>query len=139
MTPAQIDKLIAKCALYAMLGIFAALVVLAVGGLAVNAWNAHKAAKSAIAEAHGGQIVAEGGTAAAVDAVGITDAGRKRDDRIVVIQRENAHDLQTAPGADAPVDPELLRRLARGMCRYASTAADPACAELRQADPAVVP
>lgn len=113
--------------------------VLAIGGLALNSWNAHKAARSATAEARGGQIVAEGGAAAAVDAVGIADAGRARDDRTIIIQRENAHDLQTAPGADAPVDPELLRRLARGMCRYASTAADPACAELRQADPPLLP
>lgn len=115
------------------------LIVLAGGGLVVNAWNAHKAAKSLVAVAQAETVIAEGGAAAAADAVGAIDAGRQRDDRTIIIQRENTHDLQTAPGADAPLDDELVRRLARGMCRYASTAVDPGCDELRTADPQVVP
>lgn len=119
--------------------LIATMLVLAVGGLAVNVWNANKAAKAAIAEAKAGVVVAQGGAAAATDAVGIADTGRQRDERVVTIQRENAHDLQTSPGANAPLDDELVRRSARGMCRYASASGDPGCAEVRPADPALVP
>lgn len=119
--------------------VLAVAAVLAIGGVVVNSWNAGKVAKTEAAVARARQVVAQGGAAAASDAVGIADAGRQRDDRVVIIQRENAHDLQTAPGADAPLDDELVRRLARGMCRYASVSGDPGCAEVRPADPTLVP
>lgn len=119
--------------------VLAGCAALAVGGVAVNTWNAGQTAKTQVAAAQGGQAVAEGGAKAAGDAVEIADAGRQRDDRTIIIHERNAHDLQTAPGADAPLDDELVRRLARGMCRYASAAGDPGCDELRPADPQVVP
>lgn len=82
---------------------------------------------------------AEAGQALAQDAVKTLDDAGRRDRLTLVVQQENARAIREAPGADAPVDPELGRRMRVGLCRYAAYAADPGCVEVRGRDPAVLP
>lgn len=54
------------------------------------------------------------------------------------LHQENANAILAAPGADAPLGPGLIAATNRGLCRYASDAADPGCAGLQQVNPAVI-
>lgn len=100
-------------------------------------WSANKQNAATVAAAP--VKAAEAGQALAQDAVKTLDAAGRRDRLTITVHQENARALAEAPGAAAPVDPELVGVLRRGLCRYAAYANDPGCVEVRGRDPAVVP
>jgi lactate dehydrogenase-like 2-hydroxyacid dehydrogenase len=104
-------------------------------------WRAGKLAKARQAEAvaEGRATVATAQSAAAADAAAITDTARARDTQTIIIHERNADAIRTAPGAKAPLDPDLLRAARRGLCNHAAYAGDPGCAEMRPAGPAELP
>lgn len=73
------------------------------------------------------------------EAMRVQDAGRERDTRTIVIHEANRDQIRTAPGADAPLDPEFIRRLNRGLCLYAANAPHCGGDQVRGARAAVVP
>jgi len=101
--------------------------------------NALTKAQQGQATATGQAAVATGQAAAATDAAAIADAGRARDTRTIIIRETNREAIRTAPGANARLDPELMRRARLGLCRYRAHAADAQCAAVRPADPAKLP
>jgi hypothetical protein len=101
--------------------------------------NALVKAQQGQALATGQAAVATGQAAATQDAAAIADAGRARDTRTIIIRETNREAIRTAPGADARLDPELMRRARLGLCRYRAHAADAQCAAVRPADPAKLP
>lgn len=128
----------------ARLALWGAAAVVAVVGLAtVAAWlgdpfglrkRGLERARQDQAVAEGHQAVAEGAAELGRDVLDINDRGASRDRRTVTIQEENRRDLERAPGADAPVHPDLARRFVDGLCRYAAYRADPGCAGLQRVD-----
>lgn len=101
--------------------------------------NALGKAQQGQAVAEGQATVATGQSAASADAAAITDTGRARDTQTIIIHERNADAIRTAPGADAPLNPELVRRARLGLCQYAAYAGDPGCAEMRPTDPGELP
>jgi len=121
------------------IGVLAALVAATV---AFGWWSYHRgqnAEKGRSAAAEGRAAVSAGQAAASGDAAKITDAAVTRDRIIERTHEINRQTIITAPGADAPLDRELLRRARVGLCGHAAYAGDPGCAELRAADRAVLP
>lgn len=70
------------------------------------------------AEAKGAATVAKGEAAAGVAALEAYDRGAARAQRTQQVRQGNSHAILTAPGADAPVDPDLARTFVRGLCHY---------------------
>jgi hypothetical protein len=101
--------------------------------------NALAKAQQGQATAAGQAAVATGQSAAATDAAAIADAGRARDTRTIIIRETNRDAIRTAPGADARLDPELVRRARLGLCRFGAYADDAGCAEMRAAGAAELP
>jgi hypothetical protein len=97
------------------------------------------AAQQGEAKAKGEAAVSEGQAGAQHQAATIADSGARRDELAITIHTENAHALQTAPGAAAGVSPDLNRAGRRGLCKYQSYVDDPACAGLRGPDPTELP
>ena len=79
--------------------------------------------------------VTTGQSAAVSDASTIADQGAARDQTTTSIHEDNAHALQSTPGALAPINPALDTVGRRGLCRYAAYAADPGCVGLRVGHP----
>lgn len=129
------DKLLA----YAAGGVLAAALV--VGGLTYvnHLRTAVKVAEVAEAVAKANATSANAQSGATTAAAVIADRGARRDALSITLHEEHAHDLQAAPGADAPVDPGLVAATRSRLCDYAAYQRDPACAELRVAHPAQLP
>ena len=77
--------------------------------------------------------------AAQADGATIADRGAQRDSLSITLHEAHANALQAAPGSTAPVDRALNDTGRRGLCGYASYAADPGCAGLLIRDPAQLP
>lgn len=97
-------------ALAVLAGIVAALLIW-------NAWGARSAAKT---ETRLSKNQAEASLESGADAVGTVGAVGATEVQIDVITRENERAIRTAPGADAPVDPDLDALARRGLCRRAA-------------------
>lgn len=69
-------------------------------------------------------------------AVGVVEAGASRDQRTLNLHMENSHAIEAAPGSGQSLDPDLNAAGRRGLCGFAAYASDPACVQLRGADPA---
>jgi hypothetical protein len=74
--------------------------------------------------------------AAGQDAARVIGAGAGRDQHALTLHMENSHALEGAPGYGQSLDPELNAAGRRGLCGFAAYASDPACVQLRGADPA---
>ena len=122
--------------------VIAGLVVAAILAAGTYVWGLRAAlnkARQGQAVAEGQAAVARGQSAAAADVAAITDTARARDARTIIIHERNADAIRTAPGADAPLNPELVRRARLGLCDLAAYAGRPDCAQVRPADPAELP
>jgi hypothetical protein len=98
----------------------------------------NNAAKKAQIQA-GRAEVAAGQAQASAAAQRIVIAGQAREHLDLTVHQENAHAIAQAPGADAPLDPGLVRVANVGLCRHPAFAADPGCAGLRGPDPGQLP
>lgn len=96
-------------------------------------------AENTAAVATGQAVVADAKALTAADVATIVEAARQRDGATIVIRENNRDAILTAPGADARLDPALVQRINRGLCRYDANAADPRCAALRGSDTAELP
>lgn len=65
--------------------------------------------------------------------------GVHRDAITVTLHEDHANAITAAPGADAPINPDLNDAGRRGLCDYAAYADDPSCARLLDAHPAQLP
>lgn len=73
--------------------------------------------------------------AASQNAAAVVGQGADRDGRTLNLHTENSHAIETARGADQSLDPDLNAAGRRGLCGFDAYAADPACVQLRSADP----
>lgn len=120
------------------------LVVLVLVALGVWAWAQFTGQGATRALAHaeqqaGSATVAAGQARAETNAIQIVVSGEARDHADLTTHQDNVHDIDAAPGADAPLDPRLNDVGRRGLCRLAAYRDDPECAGLLKGDPAVVP
>jgi hypothetical protein len=123
-------------------------VVAAVGGAGAvgAAWlyvqhlqHAKQAAETKAAVSQATATGAQGQSGAQTDAAKIVDLGRAKADVTVHTQQENQRAILSAPGASDAVDPGLMSALVGGLCRYDAYRSDPACAQVRPADPGQLP
>ena len=63
------------------------------------------------------------------------DRGAARDAQALTLHTENTHAIGGAAGSGQGLDPDLNAAGRRGLCGFASYAEDPACVQLRGADP----
>jgi hypothetical protein len=80
--------------------------------------------------AQAAQRDAQAQAAASGEAASVVAEGAQRDRRAIVIHSENSHAIQTAPGSGETLDPAVNNAGRRGLCSYASYAADPQCFQL---------
>lgn len=71
--------------------------------------------------------VAAGQAQAAQAAQQIVVTGGARDSVDITLHQANAQAIQSAPGANAAIDPALNAAGIRGLCRHAAYSHDPAC------------
>jgi hypothetical protein len=125
-------------AIATILTMVVAIAVLAAGGYLF--WE-HLSTANKLAEAQrkaGAATVDAGQARAETAAQKIIVAGETRQHLDLAIHQDNANAIAAAPGADAPLDPGLIAAANFGLCRYPANAADPRCAGLQPAHPAVV-
>ena len=77
-------------------------------------------------------IITTGQTSAVAAGATIATERARQDALTITLHQDNAHALEAAPGADAPLDPALNLAGRRGLCRYAAYAGDVSCAGLFQ-------
>lgn len=82
-------------------------------------------------EQAGDATVGQGQAEAANDAQRITTTGQDRDRRSAQTHEANHAAILSAPGADVPINPRLLRVHRAGLCQYDAYRDDPVCAQLR--------
>lgn len=121
-----------------LVGLLLLVGVLSVGGRISDpfGWKKHElaSAKQGEATATGQAVVSGAQVLTAADVAAIVDAARKRDTQAIVIREENRNAIMQAPGADVRLDPALIERTNRGLCRYTVNDGQPGCAALRGSD-----
>jgi hypothetical protein len=117
------------------------LVLIGLVAWGVSAWQNQSARNIAVSEqtAAGKAVVGQAQAQAQTTAQQIVVSGQARDRLDIQVHQDNAQSIAAAPGADAPLDPALNTAGRRGLCRHPAYAADPGCAGLLGADPAVLP
>lgn len=129
-------------ALKSIAGIATAIMVLAVLALIVGAiWWLHS--KNAVAtkaqETAGHAVVAEHQAQAAQEAQAIVVRGGARDHVDVVLHQENAHAIEAAPGASAPLGAGFVTVFNQRVCQHPAESTDCGQPPVRPADPAQLP
>jgi len=84
-------------------------------------------------------IRSEAVAAATADAARIAEEGARRDTQTIIIREAARAAIQAAPGADARLDPRLVRAGNRELCKFPPYAGHPGCDQVRPADPAELP
>lgn len=119
-----------------------ALAVLALVGVGGFLWWQSRSAQHVAVAAQqqaGKATVAAGQAQAQTNAVQVVVAGQARDTLDIEVHQHNDQAIAAAPGASSALDARLNRAGIAGLCQHPAYAADPGCAGLRGADPAVVP
>jgi hypothetical protein len=110
--------------------ILVALIVAAVIGIGIYfVWSNSGAAHVAVKEqtVAGQAVVAAAQSNAAQQAQTITVQGGARDSLDITLHQANARSVQTAPGANAALDPALNAAGIRGLCAHPAYASNPQC------------
>lgn len=77
--------------------------------------------------------------AATADAARIAEDGARRETQTIIIREAARAAIQAAPGADARLDPRLVRAGNGELCKLPPYAGHPGCDQVRPADPAELP
>lgn len=86
--------------------------------------------RRAAGEARVGQALGEARTKSAADATNIVAEGADRDQATDAITRENAHAIDSAPGANQAVDPAAHRAGLVSLCKRAAYRGSAQCLQL---------
>lgn len=97
--------------------------------LVVISFRQCSAARTAGTEARTAAAQGEAGADNAKDAIATVGAASGREAQVSTITEENRRDIQSAPGADAPVSPAVAAAGRRGLCRHASYRGRPECVQ----------